>query len=93
MTGIAAKWGVGKPGADKPLPEHINWYVRQGYRITAQTETSAQLVKPKQFSMVWFLLGLLAVGVGAILYIIYYMTKKDKAVYLTVGADGKIQTT
>lgn len=92
MTQIAAKWGVGKPGADKPLQEHINWYVKQGYRIVSQTETAAQLVRPKQFSMMWFLLGLLAVGVGAVLYIIYYAIKKDKAVYLTV-VDGVVKAT
>ena len=91
MTGIAAKYGIGKPGADKPLQEHIGWYVRQGYRVVSQTETSAQLVRPKQFSIMWFLLGLLAVGVGAVLYIIYYMMKRDATVYLTVQPDGTVK--
>ncbi len=91
MTGIAAKWGVGRPGADKPLQEHVDWYVRQGYRITAQTETSAQLVKPKQFSLIWALLWFLMLGIGLLFYIIYYVAKKDKAVYLTVQPDGTVK--
>ncbi len=88
MTGIAAR--IGKPGASKPLQEHINWYVGQGYQITAQTETSAQLVKPKQFSLIWALLWLLVVGVGIFVYLAYYIAKKDKAVYLSVS-DGAVR--
>ncbi len=91
MTGIAAKYGIGRPGADKPLQDHINWYVRQGYRVVSQTDTAAQLVRQKQFSMMWFLLGLLAVGVGAVLYIIYYTLKRDTTVYLTVQTDGTVR--
>jgi len=91
MIGIAAKYGIGKPGADKPLQQHINWYVGQGYRIIAQTETSAQLIKPKQFSLIWALLWFLLFGIGLIVYIIYYAAKKDKAVYLTITAEGKVQ--
>ena len=90
MTGIAAKYGIGKPGADKPLQEHINWYVRQGYHVVSQTETAAQLVRQKRFSIMWFLLGLLAVGVGAVVYIIYFMMKRDATVYLTVQ-DGAVK--
>lgn len=73
---------LSRPGKDKPLQEHINWYVSQGYRVVSQTETSAQLVKPKQFSFVWALLWFLCLGIGLIVYLLYYATKKDQSVYL-----------
>ena len=90
MTGLAAKWGIGKPSAEAPLQEHIGWYVRQGYRVASQTETTAQLVKPKRFSFVWALGWFLLFGIGLIVYLLYYAAKKDKAIYLTVQADGTV---
>ena len=44
----------------------------------SQTDTSAQLIKPKQFSirvaaLIWFLLF----GVGLLIYIFYYVGKRD----------------
>lgn len=61
----------------------LNWYVRQGFRVVSQTESSAQLVKPKVFSFVWALLWFLLLGVGLVVYLLYYAAKKDKTVYLT----------
>ena len=91
MTGIAAKYGIGKPGADKPLQEHIGWYVKQGYHVVSQTEASAQLIKPKRFSLVWAFLWFLLAGVGVIVYLVYYLAKNDKTVYLSVS-EGVVRT-
>ncbi len=89
---IVAKWGVGRPKADAPLQEYINWYVSQGYEVVSQTETSAQLVRPKQLSFVWALLWTLVALVGFLVYIFYHLAiKKEKTVYLTIGADGKVK--
>jgi hypothetical protein len=82
---------ITKPGADKPLQEHINWYVSQGYQVTAQTETSAQLVKPKRFSLIWAFLWFLALGVGLIVYLFWHVSKRDKTVYLYVE-DGQVKS-
>lgn len=71
-----------KPKDDAPLQQQIDWYVGQGYRVMSQTETSAQLVKPKQFSFVWAFLWFLLLGVGLIVYLLYYASKKDQTVYL-----------
>ena len=90
MTELAAKWGIGKPGSEAPLQEHIGWYVRQGYRVVSQTGTSVQLVKPKRFSFVWALAWFLVFGIGLVVYLLYYAAKKDKAIYLTVQADGTV---
>lgn len=77
---------LSRPGKERPLEEHIDWYAKQGYRVVSQTEHSAQLVKPKQFSFIWALLWFLCLGVGLIVYLLYYASKKDKMVYLTESA-------
>ena len=79
---LTEKWHIGKPAAAAPLQEHIDWYVRQGYLVVSQTEGSAQLVKPKQFSFIWALFWFLWFGVGVLVYLFYYMAKKDRTVYL-----------
>ncbi len=66
------------------LQAQINEYARKGYIVQSQTETSAQLVKPKVFSFVWALLWFLLLGVGVLVYIFYYMSKNDQTVYLYV---------
>jgi uncharacterized membrane protein len=80
---------LSRPKPNDPLQAHIDWYVQQGYRVVSQTEASAQLVKPKAFSFVWALLWFLLLGVGLIVYLLYYASKRDKTVYLTV-ADGAV---
>ena len=80
---------LSRPGKDKPLQEHIDWYVNQGYRVVSQTDTSAQLVRPKTFSFVWAFLWFLCLGFGLIVYLLYYAAKKDKAVYLA-SAGGSV---
>ncbi len=74
-----------RPKAEDPLADHVAYYVRQGYRVLSQTDASTQLVKPKQFSLVWFFLML------GVFYIPWYVAKKDKAVYL-MASDGKVRT-
>jgi uncharacterized BrkB/YihY/UPF0761 family membrane protein len=74
-----------------PLRQEIDQLVRDGYRVVAETETSAQLVKPKVFSFVWALIWFLLLGFGLLIYIFYYLAKKDTTVYLSVTPDGSIQ--
>ncbi len=79
--------------AESQLQYHIDWYVQQGYRVISQTETSAQLVKPKEFSFVWALFWFLIFGVGVLVYVFYYAAKKDATLYLTVAPDGTVTRT
>lgn len=72
------------------LQNAIAGYTVQGYRVVSQTDTTAQLVKPKSLScllaVVLFILGV----VPLILYLIYYMASKDSQVYLTVDEFGTV---
>jgi len=73
------------------LEREILKYVRQGYRVAAQTDTTAQLVKPKQFSCLLATILLLLILLPLIIYIFIYMASKDQTVYLTVDDQGKVQ--
>ena len=66
------------------LQTQINEYVRKGYHVQSQTETTAQLVKPKSFSFGWAFLWFLLLFFGLLIYILYYVSKKDETVYLYI---------
>lgn len=71
-----------KPPADLPLADQIAWHTSRGYRVISQTPEGVQLVKPKQFSLVWAFLWFLLGGVGLLVYILYYVSKRDQTVWL-----------
>jgi hypothetical protein len=78
------------PDLAPTLQGEINRRVADGYRVLSQTETTAQLVKPKTFAFGWFLLWTLLTGVGLILYPAYYLAKRDRQLYLTVDDRGTV---
>jgi hypothetical protein len=73
------------------LQREINKYLRQGYRVISQTDTTAQLVKPKEFSCLWFLINALLL-IGWIFYLLWYWSKRDKQIYIEVDVNGKVRT-
>lgn len=72
------------------LQAAVDDYVRRGFRVVSQTPTTAQLVKPKTFHFVLFLVTLLLFGLG-LLYLFWYLAQKDTQVYLTIDADGRLR--
>lgn len=73
------------------LQREIRKYLGQGYHVVSQSDTTAQLVKPKTFSLLWALIWLLCFGVGLIVYLLYYWSKKDTNVYLEVDNFGNVR--
>lgn len=72
------------------LQAEINALVAKGFRVLSQTETSAQLVKPKKFSFWWALFWFLWLGIGVLVYVFYYASKRDQNVYLVVDESGQV---
>jgi hypothetical protein len=72
------------------LDAEVDRYVRAGFRVVSRTPTAAQLVKPKTFNMGCALLGFLFLLAGLVLYLLYYVSKRDASVYLTVDEFGII---
>ena len=76
--------------AKEELEKRTQHYVGRGYAVVSRTETTAQLVRKKRFSLLACLLLLLTVA-GPIFYCLYFLLiKKDKQVYLYIE-DGKIK--
>lgn len=72
------------------LQAEINHYVQKGFRVVSQTARSAQLIKPKKFSVVWAVIWFVLMLLPFVLYLLYYAGKRDQQVYLTVDERGNI---
>jgi hypothetical protein len=71
----------------------VKWNT-DGYRVVSQTDFTAQLVKPKQFSILWFVLWLLLAVGPALLYVLYYFAvKKDRAIFIEIDEAGWVRET
>jgi len=67
-------------------------YVRIGYEVRSRTQTTVQLVKPKEFSSIWALAWFLLFGIGVIVYLLYYWGGRDQTLYLEVDERGTIRS-
>ena len=72
------------------LDRTIGGYSRHGYRVVSRADTAAQLIQPKKFSFWWALFWFLFFGIGILVYIFYYMAKRDKMVYLEIDPRGQV---
>jgi hypothetical protein len=63
----------------------------RGYRVQSHTGRMVQLVKPKRFGLIWALLWLLVGGVGLLVYLLYFLAKRDSRVCLIVGENGRVR--
>lgn len=75
------------------LDAAIRQYITAGFRVASQTPTSAQLVRPKQFSCAIATLSLLVFGVGVLVYLFYYAALRDDVFYLSVDEHGMVHAT
>ncbi len=71
------------------LQSSIAGFLKRGYRVVAQTDTTAQLVKPKSFSLAWgclFTILLLPI----VFYLLWYLLESEKQIYLSVDEFGQV---
>ena len=72
------------------LEREIAAYIRKGYRVLSQTDTSAQLVRPKRFNLLLAVLLLVLMVLPFVIYLLMYIAARDKTVYLSVDVQGRI---
>jgi hypothetical protein len=72
------------------LEREIASYVRKGYRVLSQTESSAQLVRPKRFNLLLAVLLLVLMVLPFVIYLLMYIAARDKTVYITVDVQGRV---
>lgn len=73
-----------------PLQQTIESYLRDGFRVISQTDTSAQLIKPRRYDPKWGCLGFLTFGVFWVIGLLVFLLQKDQLVYLSLDASGQI---
>jgi Mn2+/Fe2+ NRAMP family transporter len=67
---------------EQTLNEFVTRFVREGYRVTSQTDTSIQLVKQKKFSCLIATILFLFFAIPFFIYLFMYMGKKEKTIYI-----------
>jgi len=85
----APRQEIGEP--NDVLDAQVQRILAVGYRVMSRTPTTAQLMRPKDFSALWSILWFLLCGVGVLVYIFYYMSKQDSVVHLSVNSDGTVR--
>lgn len=77
------------------LDDEVRRYVSRRYRVESRNPTSAQLVKPRRFSVWWCLFWtVVTLGPGLLIYPLWWLLfMKDKGLYLEVDEAGKIRKT
>ena len=71
------------------LNEFVTRFVREGYRVTSQTDTSIQLVKQKKFSCLIATILFLFFAIPFFIYLFMYMGKKEKTIYIKLIEDDE----
>lgn len=66
----------------------ISAWVVQGYVLANRTATSATMVKKKEFSALWAVIGFLICVIPLLIYIIVYAADSDKVVEIRVAASA-----
>ena len=75
------------------LDREVTRYVRRGFRVQSRTDTTAQLIKSKKFSLFWSVFWLMLLILPFVVYLLVYLASRDKQVYLQVDEYGKIKRT
>jgi hypothetical protein len=77
------------------LEAEIGRLTQRGFVIVSRSETSAQLRRPKHFSVGWALVWLVVgLGAGLALYVAWYvLIKRDQVVFLRITPDGRVLRT
>jgi len=70
------------------LNREIDKWIRRGYYILSQSDTTAQLKKDKGFSCLLFSILFILAILPAIIYI---FIRKDKTIYITVDGYGRVK--
>jgi hypothetical protein len=73
-------WLVAQAPTD--LKGQIRLATQYGFHVTSQTATTAQLLRAKKFSFLLAVLWLLFLGIGLLVYVLYYVSKSDDTIYL-----------
>jgi hypothetical protein len=75
------------------LETEIRRYVGEGFTLQSRTETSARLIRAKQFNPAVLWASVLLIGIGVFIFIAYYMYylgKRDLVIEIAIDAEGNV---
>lgn len=74
--------------ADK-IDNLVAFYSAKGFAVTNRSGNQVQMVRKKKFSFWWALAWFLLFGVGVIIYLLYYLAKRDDVRTYTLPGDAE----
>lgn len=87
---MAAKVQVVEVGTAQEMETAISSYVVQGYALANKTPSSATMMKRKEFSALWAVIGFLVCILPLLVYLIMYATETDKVVEIRLRGAAAI---
>lgn len=90
MTRVSTLGRSVKGSPEERLQFVIDNYADAGFIIVYRDARSAQLRRPKKFSFIFAFLWFWFFGIGLVIYILYYLAKRDEVVYLTLDDTGQV---
>jgi hypothetical protein len=87
MAKVNPAWLISKNPGD--LKAQIRHAVQFGFHPVSQDSTTAHLTRKKKFSCLFATLSFLCFGVGFLIYLFYYMAKRDDEIYLDLETQPK----
>ena len=72
------------------LRKEIEKYVRNGYRVICESQSTALLIKPNKFSLFWAIVWFMLAVLPFVIYILWYNDHKEKWVCISVNVFGKV---
>lgn len=63
----------------------ITSYITQGFTVVNKTSSSVTLIKRKQFSMLWAVIGFIVCVLPLLIYLIVYASQSDQVVEIVVS--------
>lgn len=66
-------------------------YIAQGFNVANRTPTSVTLVKRKQFSVLWAVIGFFLCLLPLLIYLLVYVSQSDQMVIISLGT-GPVPT-
>jgi len=70
------------------MEQAITSYITQGFSVVNKTPTSVTLLKRKQFSIMWAVIGFIICVLPLLIYLLVYASQSDQVVEIVVTSKG-----
>ena len=73
-----------KVKSKEKLDKLVVYWNKRGFQVISQTETSAQLIKPKKFSLIIAIVLFVLAVFPFVIYLLWFLSKKDDKIFIQV---------